>query len=126
MMNKQQIFDAVVNHLAAQKTQSISPRPDGKGTQCAYRGENGAKCAVGCLIPDELYDPSMEGDNVDQLADINKLPDDLVDHVSLLYDLQFAHDYSLIVDDLKTNLRMIASLRDLDDSAVDNITEWNN
>ena len=29
--------------------------------ECAYRGENGTKCAAGCLIEDEKYDNSMEG-----------------------------------------------------------------
>lgn len=28
---------------------------------CAYRGDNGRKCAVGCLIPDSEYDPYIEG-----------------------------------------------------------------
>jgi hypothetical protein len=28
--------------------------------KCMYRGENGAKCAVGCFIPDEGYDKNME------------------------------------------------------------------
>lgn len=30
------------------------------GDQCLYRGPGGAKCAVGVLIPDDLYDPEME------------------------------------------------------------------
>lgn len=29
--------------------------------ECAYRGEDGAKCAIGFHIPDELYDVRMEG-----------------------------------------------------------------
>ena len=27
---------------------------------CRYRGPDGTACAVGCLIPDELYDPLIE------------------------------------------------------------------
>lgn len=27
---------------------------------CAYRGDNGRKCAVGMVIPDEDYSPDME------------------------------------------------------------------
>lgn len=35
---------------------------DGEGAKrCSYRGDNGLKCAVGCLIPDELYGHWMEG-----------------------------------------------------------------
>ena len=125
VMNKQEIFDTVVKHLAKQKTKSVLPRPHGNDMQCVYRGEGGMKCAVGCLIPDELYDPDMEGDTVDQLADLNKLPEDLVEHVSLLYNLQFAHDYSADIAELKSNLRNSASLFDLNDASIDNITEWN-
>ncbi len=28
---------------------------------CAYRTPDGNKCAIGCLIPDELYEKDMEG-----------------------------------------------------------------
>ena len=28
--------------------------------RCAYRGADGAQCAIGCVIPDSLYDPNME------------------------------------------------------------------
>ena len=33
---------------------------DDKGI-CVYRGPNGNRCAVGVLLPDEEYDPKMEG-----------------------------------------------------------------
>lgn len=31
------------------------------GRRCRYRGDNGTKCAVGHLIPDDKYSPSFEG-----------------------------------------------------------------
>lgn len=37
---------------------------DNREESCAYRGAGGNCCAVGCFIPDELYDPKMEGDRV--------------------------------------------------------------
>lgn len=55
MNTMQEEFDAVVAHLYKQGKKAMS----GKG--CAYRGENGTMCAVGCRIPDEMYDPKMEG-----------------------------------------------------------------
>ena len=55
-MNKQEVFDKVSKHLLTQNMRSI----DSRGA-CKYRAINGLKCAVGCLIPDEVYDPSMEG-----------------------------------------------------------------
>lgn len=54
-MNKQEIFTKVKNHLLTQMERST------KDHTCKYRGPNGLMCAVGCLIPDELYDPEMEG-----------------------------------------------------------------
>lgn len=30
------------------------------GHRCLYRSSDGLKCAVGFLVPDELYDPKME------------------------------------------------------------------
>lgn len=32
----------------------------GSGQSCYYRHPNGSKCAVGCLIPDEQYDPEWD------------------------------------------------------------------
>jgi hypothetical protein len=55
MLTRQEIFDKVATHLLTQKQQSLGP--DG----CMYRGDNGLKCAIGVLIPDDKYSPSFEG-----------------------------------------------------------------
>jgi hypothetical protein len=52
----QEIFDRVATHLLEQNAYSITP----DGT-CAYHGDNGCKCSVGCLIKDEAYDSAIEG-----------------------------------------------------------------
>jgi hypothetical protein len=52
--SEQEIFDFVVNHLRAQRV------PSANSTGCMYRGPNGTKCAVGCLIPDAFYKPHIE------------------------------------------------------------------
>lgn len=59
MATLQETFDKVARHLLTQ--QAKAEQPDGN---CAYRGEHGRKCAVGCLISDEEYDPKMEGSSV--------------------------------------------------------------
>jgi hypothetical protein len=38
---------------------------------CEYRDARGNQCAIGCLIPDELYDPLMEGSGVSAVSIIN-------------------------------------------------------
>lgn len=49
----------MADHLAKQRDQSI--QIDGDGSKyCAYRTTGGEMCAVGCLIPDELYTREME------------------------------------------------------------------
>lgn len=55
MMTDQDIFDTVAQHLLTQNRRSTL------GAMCEYRGADGLKCAVGCLIPDELYLREMEG-----------------------------------------------------------------
>lgn len=52
-----QLSERVRDHLIQQDAKSM------EGTSCAYRGEGGAMCAVGCLIDDENYVPSLEGDS---------------------------------------------------------------
>lgn len=58
-MSKQEIFTRVAVHLLRQGRPSLM----GDGA-CAYRGDDGLKCAVGVLIPDELCTPGfMEFNN---------------------------------------------------------------
>lgn len=63
-MNKQEVFDKVATHLLTQMEKSSI---DEYGGLCAYRGDRGTKCAIGCLIPDELYRLAFEGTTVDGL-----------------------------------------------------------
>jgi len=60
-MDPQEIFDTVARHLLTQKQRAVTTTQ--KGDVCAYRGADGTKCALGCLIPDSLYSPDMEGDS---------------------------------------------------------------
>jgi CII-binding regulator of phage lambda lysogenization HflD len=60
----QEMFTKMVNHLRKQNQRSYSTIFGG----CAYRGENGLMCAVGCLIKDEFYDYQLESQNVSMLA----------------------------------------------------------
>lgn len=50
----QEIFDYVVEHLFKQNRVA-----KGYGI-CSYRGDGGTSCAVGCLIDDFFYSPSLE------------------------------------------------------------------
>jgi hypothetical protein len=105
-MTNQEIFDKVARHLLTQGARSMGPN----GTvQCLYRGSDGLKCAVGCLIPDELYWAGLEqhppcSDSIlEVLQEAGVLPPtgphgktawfrDVTDTLGLLDDLQELHD----------------------------------
>ena len=50
----QEIFQTVETHLLKQMVKST------EGGVCRYRTSTGLMCAVGCLIPDELYSEELE------------------------------------------------------------------
>lgn len=69
-MNKQELFEKVANHLIGQNKRSI----DDSG-KCKYRGNDGTSCSIGCLIPDDLYTPFIEGLTVfDMVYDNDNFP----------------------------------------------------
>jgi hypothetical protein len=55
-MTRKEVYDKVMTHLAGMSQPSVNS--DGK---CAYRGTGGRMCAVGCLIPDNVYNSGIEG-----------------------------------------------------------------
>lgn len=56
-ISNQDIFDAAWKHWIIEQVGKKSL----KGRHCAYRGSNGLRCIIGRCIPDEVYDPSIEG-----------------------------------------------------------------
>jgi hypothetical protein len=56
-MTNQEIFTTVRSHLLAQNARSFDP----ERRLCVYRDWEGKKCAVGALIPDDIYALNMEG-----------------------------------------------------------------
>ena len=86
-MTEQEIFDRVVHHLGKQRVLAF------EGGHCKYRDSLGNKCAIGCLIPDDLYRPEFEGYAFEILfgfPEIEKLFSGMP--IDLLIDLQFCHD----------------------------------
>jgi len=101
-MEAQEVFNKVVLHLYMQGEPAFGPTEG-----CCYRGINGSSCAVGCLIPDDKYDPIIEGVDILQVIEgqnplyitkssarlttiLKELS--LLDHLELLQDLQVVHD----------------------------------
>lgn len=64
-LDRQWAFDTALAGLRAQGCRSLSPN----GVTCLYRGQDGLKCAVGFLIPDERYVQSLDEGNSAGAAD---------------------------------------------------------
>jgi hypothetical protein len=80
----QEVFDQAVEHLRKQGKRSALDSEYLKAG-CKYRSEDGLKCAAGCFIADDEYDPRMEGKGWggEMFPKV---------HVSLMITLQKIHD----------------------------------
>jgi len=119
----QTAFNVMIDGLAAQGWQRSTETTKvtvnhvtSDVTRCRYRGENGRKCAVGQLIPDNVYDPEWDM--------YGGLPANLVlDEIEtksgvavggprvtqMLYLAQRAHDEGTTPDLMKRNMRQVAA-----------------
>jgi hypothetical protein len=99
-MTNQEVFDTVVTHLLAQGVKSESE------TGCMYRGPHNLKCAVGCLIPDELYDSIIEGSNLSAFYD-PKMANDFVNNQHVLGTNKIAlKDFVLVAEKISEHLEL--------------------
>lgn len=108
-MTEQEIFTKVANHLLTQNEPSVN-----SDYECLYRGPNGLKCAVGCLIKDEFYSADIERMAV-ATCDVNaRLISSgiIVDSHELLQALQQLHDYGDPAT-WRQGLERVATLHDL-------------
>ena len=100
-MKQQEIFDKASVHLMGMD----SPSLDQDNDACVYRGKdddcefNGQMCAVGLFIDDEHYDEDIEGTGITGNRSVSHAvakswgQEHLTsDQLSLLADLQMAHD----------------------------------
>ena len=109
----QTIFNRVAAHLLAQGRPSLSDN------ECAYRGENGLRCAVGCLIDDAHYSEAIEGHSVQHRDVVQAVKESLsLRHLpartaDLLGDLQHLHDLTP-PDEWREGLKGLARQYDLE------------
>lgn len=86
-MTNQEIFDKVVNHLLTQNEKAMTK------FRCQYRTEDGLKCAIGCLIPDEKYRREFDDKALVVIELMEFLPNIItIKNIPLLEDLQYIHD----------------------------------
>jgi len=90
-MTIQELFSRVRAHLLSQGRKSTSVG----GDVCLYRGEGNLRCAIGCLIPDEMYSTDLEGKLADAEIILNLCGLE-PDQAGLAFSLQSAHDHALV------------------------------
>ncbi len=72
-----------------------NPPGTSKDGECSYRGEGGSRCAAGCLIPDDLYRPEMEGETFEGILALEpRLQSVFGDAVDFIGAAQYEHDVS--------------------------------
>lgn len=118
----QEVFDYVATHLLTQNERSILSYDDTEYFEdeniigCMYRGENGLKCAAGCLMSDEEYKPEWEGIIWAELTTFKHVPNA---HIFLIRALQEIHDQHP-PKEWKRQLKLLAESRQLDSSVLNN------
>lgn len=101
-MSPAEAFRVVTIGLASQRWQKSCEYASSGRLVCRLRA-GGNKCAIGWLIPDEVYDPGMEEGDVEwPLPDVPQ---------SLLDDMRKAHDHSFSARDMWGCFRRIARAR---------------
>lgn len=93
IMTDQEIFDKVREHFITNRNPPGGQALGSGDFRCQYRGPDGSKCAAGVLIPDDKYDPSIEGCKFAGLMRDGKIDLDIKeDQVTLVAVLQRNHD----------------------------------
>lgn len=122
MMTLQQIFDRIATHLLTQKAKAIH------NGMCRYRDADGLKCAVGSLITEACYNPSLENLNVWSQpiraallcsGVFDQMPDYAEPAIGLLRLLQSTHD-DLEVSQWRENLSLLAQAKGFDPAVLNN------
>lgn len=112
----QEVFEYVVDFMLTQD--AASTNPDGL---CLYRNAEGKKCAAGCLIPDESYDPEIESVRWSEITDsmgISRI------HMELILQLQSAHDVASRSYMTRFNPTFIFQLRRLQERGFLQGIQW--
>mgnify|MGYP006106210197 FL=1 len=93
---EQELFNRVKTHLLNQGAKAETDESTHGINMCQYHAESGLKCAVGCLITDEVYRPSLEGVDLTDRELWDALLDSGIDMggktLSILQMLQNVHD----------------------------------
>jgi hypothetical protein len=105
----QDIFDRTVRHLFTQGGPSKFQPPGEPQPSCAYRGDEGRKCAAGIWIKDENYSPALEGMLIDSTGGFIRM------EPALRLALDFEDDSDLV---------LLSRLQNIHDTATSDGRSW--
>jgi len=96
-MNTQQVYEKIRAHFTHPGEELATET----GRGCVYRGDYDAhspvRCAVGVLIPDEVYEPEMEVDTARD-GGVRKVLEQQGIDIKFAHKCQLAHDNSTSVE----------------------------
>ncbi|MGI9141645.1 MAG: hypothetical protein ACR2IJ_00490 [Fluviibacter sp.] len=99
MKQMQKAYEKIRSHLIEQGR----PASDAMTGSCFYRHPDGLMCAVGCMITDDVYRPSLEDCTVDdvgvRLALVKSGWPMTPEGFEMLHDMQSYHDKWKVGDD---------------------------
>lgn len=122
-MDRQAVFDKIRRHLKKQ-----GRRSEKLPLFCAYRNEDGLKCAIGCLITDEFYTQNLEGQAIEANAvlkavaaslgtTLSKKDKDFLGELQTIHDEVHPDDWEDRFEDLADRYDLkLTSLRESDNS----------
>lgn len=106
MITTQDVFDSVWNHFIRDKNPAAVDKPYGQDRNyCYYRTDDGRKCSVGVLIPDEVYNEFVEGCSVESLHGDEGWFRETYGHIDLafLIELRECHDKASVIKGRRKN-----------------------
>lgn len=98
MRTRQEMFTIAAAHLVKQNRRATCAGDNEIG--CMYRAPDGAQCAIGCLIPDDKYNPDFEGNVICGTGELGSMwAGRILEAAGIAYsDRYFAQDLQAIHD----------------------------
>lgn len=126
-MTTQEAYEKIRAYFSRDGADLAYEAYDDGARKCLYRTADGRKCAVGCLIPDELYRPRFEGNAVDGIVNtedaalrelLNGKSVEGARKLTFLVEAQEAHDGSMSVREFIERLDELAAEHNLNVAAT--------
>lgn len=143
MLNSDEgVFEFVKQHLIHQGQKSVRHKVSsqhelyfGIHNNCCYRGVENLKCAIGCLVENDFYDPNMEQKDIsnDFVRVIVKqsLPNwkpnwDMLQDLQELHDEYYPEEWEWKLEELEAQLFRREELLKKDDEDIKRLLNYEN